>query len=268
MISTFALHPAASKALIAKAVLKLPLFARAYAKGRIFFGRGSGNAAILKQLLGEDAPPPVNYVSGMIAQNSPCSASGSNWTPSVCLFKGERWYGEDLDFLRQFEPGDVFIKGANAIDPEGRVGILIGHPEGGGIGLPYGILKAQGIPIICPVGLEKLIPSCPAAAKGMGILNAGPRLGMRLGYIVLDDVLAVTEIESIRLLYGLDATMIAGGGIGGMEGAVMLSVESDDEALLTRMVRDMKALNRTPASKLKKKACAECVNPCIMMTKQ
>lgn len=264
MISTFALHPAASKALIARAVLQLPIFERAYRQGRVFFGRGSGNAAILQALLGDDAPAPIHYVSGMVAQHSPCAGSGLNWTPSVCLYKGERQQVEDLDFLRQFAAGDVFVKGANAVDPEGRVGVLIGHPEGGGIGLPYGILKAQGIPVICPVGLEKLIPSCREAAKGMGILNAGPRLGMRLGYIVLDDALVVTEIESIKLLYGLDATMIAAGGVGGMEGAVTLAVQSDDEALLTRMVRDMKALNRTPAPKLKRRSCTECADPCMM----
>jgi hypothetical protein len=111
-----------------------------------------------------------------------------------------------LDFIKSFGPGDVFIKGANALDPDGNVGILMGDPQGGSIGQTLGILKARGIPIIVPVGLEKLILSCPAAGKNLGIFQTGPRLGLAVGYMVVSGAKVITEIESIRMLFDLPCT--------------------------------------------------------------
>ena len=268
MISTFALHPAAAKALIARAVVKLPAFQKAYRQGRICMGRGSTNAAILRELWGDAAPETGAYLAGMIAWQSACIASSDHPVAQVCLQRGERWLGDEIEFLHQFESGDIFIKGANAVDPTGRAAVLVGHPEGGGIGKPYGIIKALGIPIICPVGLEKLIPSCTEAAKGMGILNIGPHLGMRLGYLVLEGAQVVTEIESIEILYGLKAVAIAGGGMGGMEGSVMLAIESEDEARLEALIQDMKQLNRISPPQVKKRSCTDCADPCWMNVKR
>jgi hypothetical protein len=56
-------------------------------------------------------------------------------------------------------PKDVYIKGVNAIDPQGKVGVLIGNKvEGGTIGRIMAAQKKIGFTIIYPVGLEKLIP--------------------------------------------------------------------------------------------------------------
>ena len=52
MLSTFALHPAASKNLIAKAVVKLPEVQAAFKKGRLIIGSGTTNIDVLEQLSG------------------------------------------------------------------------------------------------------------------------------------------------------------------------------------------------------------------------
>ena len=49
---------------------------------------------------------------------------------------GELSAGETLeDLMAAMGPDDVYIKGVNALDPQGNVGIMVGNPtEGGTIG--------------------------------------------------------------------------------------------------------------------------------------
>jgi len=49
------------------------------------------------------------------------------------------------EVLKNFGPESVFIKGANAVDPEGNAGVFTAHPSGGTIGFAYGILSARGV---------------------------------------------------------------------------------------------------------------------------
>ena len=78
-----------------------------------------------------------------------------------------------------------------------------------------------------PVGLEKQVasdlPGAEAAllAASVGGPHTGPSLWVLNGEIV-------SEIEALKLLTGVEATQIAGGGIGGAEGAVWLMVTGSD----------------------------------------
>ena len=69
--------------------------------------------------------------------------------------------------LKNFDSESIFIKGANAVDPEGNAGIFVAHPSGGTMGYAYSILTARGCRIITPVGLEKLIPSCEKSSTAL-----------------------------------------------------------------------------------------------------
>lgn len=265
MISTFALHPAASKQLIAHAAARLPQVQKAYQHGKILIGHGTGNIAVFSALTGlaiDDLSP---HVAGLISNGTPCATNPDQRESPWCIENGQLIQADWLEFLDSFSAGDIFIKGANAVDPEKNIGILVGNEYGGTIGKAYGILMARGIERIHPVGLEKLIPSCYEAQKAMGIFNTGPHIGMKLGYIVLSKSTVITEIESIRFLYGLDARMIAAGGVGGMEGSVMLAVESDNAEALEKMLCEIKEFNKTPLIKIKKKLCTECQSPCNYM---
>ena len=264
MISTFALHPAASKRLIARAAATLPQVQNAYQNGKIFIGHGSTNAALLSELTGIQIDDLTPYVSGVVSNHVPCATDAATRKQPWCIEKGKIIAADWLEFLDGFQAGDVFIKGANAVDPQGNVGILIGNPTGGTIGKSYGTLMARGIEIIHPVGLEKLVPSCREAQTNLGMNHTGARIGLQLGYIVLHNSTVITEIESIAQLFGLKARMIAAGGIGGMEGSVVLAVESDEPAHLEDLVRIVKELNQTPPAKISKKKCAHCTNPCMM----
>ncbi len=267
MISTFALHPSASKHMIADAVARLPEVQKALQGGKIFIGHGTTNACVAQILTGNKIDNLEEHAAGVITQKTACVTESENRKIPWCIEKGNVLDTDWLSFINHFEPGDIFIKGANAVDPYGKVGILIGDPQGGTIGKSIGILRSRGVQIICPVGLEKMIPSCDLAEKYMGIHKAGPHLGLRLGYMSLANTRVITEIESIRILFGLDAVQVAAGGVGSMEGSVVLAAESDDEFLLKELIRYVKKFNQVPKIKINKKSCANCSSPCSFSEK-
>ncbi len=104
--------------------------------------------------------------------------------------------------IDKLTPGDVLIKGANAVDPFGNVGVVMAGPGGGTMGQFYMALKAQGVATIYVVGLEKLIPSVEEAARYGGKMLLGRTIGCRVGMALVADGRIVTEIEAIEILFG------------------------------------------------------------------
>jgi hypothetical protein len=122
---------------------------------------------------------------------------------------------------------DVFIKGANAVDPQGNVGVLAANPRGGTVGIFWPTVIARGANLICPVGLEKLIPSVETACIETGQEKLTYSMGLKVGLLPLAGAKVVTEIQALELLYQVQATHIASGGISGSEGSVVLSVKGE-----------------------------------------
>ncbi len=134
------------------------------------------------------------------------------------------------EVLQHFTGLDVFVKGGNALDPEGNVGILVGGKNGGTIGAAYGHLVALGAHLILPIGVEKLIPSVTEASRALGQLPLDAPYGMPCGLFPVAYGTVVTEVEALRLLYGLKAVHVHSGGVGGSEGAVGLVAHGDESA--------------------------------------
>ncbi len=259
---TFALHPAASKHIIAQAVVKMPEVQNALKHGKIIIGAGTTNLSIASLLLGEAFEPKESYIAGLVAEQVPCITNPAErrlW----CLDKGKLLENVDwVEFLATFTKEDIFIKGANALDPQGNVGIVMADLSGGTIGRSIGIIKSRGIKLICPVGLEKLVPSCIEAEKLMGIYKTPTRLGMQIGYMAVTNSTVITEIESIKILFGIDSVHIASGGVTGMEGAVTLASNCENEDQAKKLLDLIKKANRLPPLKVKKLKCKDCPNPC------
>jgi hypothetical protein len=264
MISTFALHPAASKYIIARAVCRLPEVQKAWEKGRIFIGHGTTNIAVAEQLLNLKIDQAERYVAGVISQRAACATEAGLRHKPWCLEKGRIVDIDWLEFLNSFGPEDVFIKGANAIDPCGNAGILLGDAQGGTIGKSIGILKARGIKLIVPAGLEKMIPSCPSAEAVMGREKSSRLIGMKTGYISLSNATIITELESLKILLGIDAVQIAAGGVGGMEGAVVLAADCRDDETAQALLKLVKQASRTSPGNIKRKLCRTCSDPCSL----
>jgi len=235
------LNPSESKRLIAQAVAGLPEVKRAYADGKLAVTNGSTNSFVLEEITGEKVAPHA-YSMGMVADGLLTTSSAEDRVPSRFFVKGEIVQMEARDFYKTLEKGDLVIKGANAVDDSGNAGVLVGNETGGTIGALIGIACVRGIPLVIPVGLEKLVPSVAEAAAGWGQLTLDYAMGLPCWLTPVTTGLVVTEIQALGLLAGVKARLVAAGGIGGSEGAVVLLLEGSEENLsaATEAVRRVK----------------------------
>ncbi|HID87971.1 MAG TPA: hypothetical protein EYP55_11450, partial [Anaerolineae bacterium] len=190
--AVFALTPSESKRLIARAVAALPEVQRAMERGQIIIANGTTNAFVAEELLGVPVPK-VRFAAGVISEGVLVVRRSEERLPPYVLRDGEPVDLPMREALLEFEADDVFIKGANAVDPQGNVGILMSHDRGGTIGMALGIVVARGAHLIAPVGLEKLIPSVPEASRHCGQLRQKYHLGNPVGLMPLVNARVITE---------------------------------------------------------------------------
>ncbi|HPC04542.1 MAG TPA: hypothetical protein PKY58_10815 [Syntrophales bacterium] len=228
MEALFTLTPSESKRLIAKAVVAMPEVQKAHKDGYLLVGRGSTNGYIVEELLGT-AMEKERYVAGQVIRGVLCALDQPFRGRPVSFHRGKVIEVEPGTLIEKLGPGDVVLKGANAVDRDGAVGVVMASPVGGTMGQFYMAMKAQGIAMIFPVGLEKLVPSVPEAAQWAGRLALGRTIGARVGMACVVDGTVVTELEALDGLFGVDAVHFASGGYGGAEGSVILLVDGPDD---------------------------------------
>lgn len=226
--ATVVLNPAESKRLLARTVAGLPEVKNAYANGRLSVSTCSTSAMVLEELTGEKMPPHC-YCIGMVADGMLTTSHKDDRQAVRFFVKGERVQMEALPFLDTFERGDAVVKGANAVDSRGNAGVLASNPQAGTIGALLSFIAVRGLPIIMPVGLEKLVASVPDAAAGWGQLTLHRSMGEKVWLVPVTCGLVVTEIQALGILAGVRARHVASGGIGGSEGAVVLLLEGYEE---------------------------------------
>ena len=232
-VATFSLTVSEGKRLIAKGVAQLPAIQRAMNKGLIAVCKGTTNAYVLEELLGEPVEKTGYVLGATIPAKGAARASllpGS--IPEVILRDGRP--ATDLptvqDAFKVMGRGDIVIKGANALDYKHRLaGVLIGHPEGGTVGAFTGRMHGRKFGLVIPIGLEKQVAGDLRAAE-VDLLSAGPDKYTGPSLWVIHGQI-VTEIEAIRVLVDAEAVQIGAGGIGGAEGAVWLMVKGDEDAV-------------------------------------
>lgn len=260
MQALFTLTPSESKRLIGKAVAAMPEVQQARKKGYLLVGRGTTNAFILEELLKKKIDK-ERYTAGQVIKGVFCVLAAGLRTRPITLYKGKVLEVEPGTMIDKLAPGDIMIKGANAIDPFGNVGVVMASPAGGTMGQFYMPLKAQGLTSIYAVGLEKLVPSVEDAARYGGRLVLGKTIGARVGMVCVPDANVVTEIESIDILFGLDAVHYASGGWGGAEGSVTLIVEGEDKQV-KKCMEFIEKIKGEPPLPAVKGPCRECDAPC------
>ena len=214
-----------SKRLIAKGVAALPEVKQALEQGTVFIARGTTNAFVIEELTGDKVEPKCHYAAGIIVDGELCVTPAGIRMKPIVLRQGKPADIPPADALQDFREGDVFIKGANAVDPEGNAGVLVAGERGGTIGEALPVVLPRGSHLIVPVGLEKLIPSVAQAARGAGIFRFKYSTGLPVGLVPISNALVVTEVQAFQLLTGVEAVPFAAGGIAGSEGTVVLSLE-------------------------------------------
>jgi len=223
----FSLTSAESKRLIAKGVAALPEVKQALKQGIVAIGRGTTNAFIVEELTGNKIEPKSHYAAGIIVDGELSAVPQGTRLKPIALRNGTSISVSPDEIIQEFRERDVFIKGANAIDPEGNAGVLAASDVGGTIGAILAIILARGSYLIVPVGLEKLIPSVAEAAQVTGIFRFKYSTGLPTGLIPIPNALVVTEVQAFQVLTGVRAVPVATGGIAGSEGTVVLSLEGE-----------------------------------------
>ncbi len=224
------LNPPESRRLLAKATVALPEVKNAWENGMIIIGRGITNAYVTEELFGISLEPKAGQTVGLISKGFANSNAGQPPTTWHVIKKGKVVEGADSNVeILNFGPEDVFIKGGNAIDQQGNAGVYASGMKGGTIGMCWPIVTARGSHLIQPIGLEKLIPSVLEASKHTGIYHFKYSMGLPGRIIPVTSSKVVTEIQAFALLTGVKACHVASGGVGGSEGAVVLSLEGDEE---------------------------------------
>jgi hypothetical protein len=239
MLAQVVLTPTESKKLIAKAIVKLDVVKRAASDGMIVIHPSSSTYFIFEELVG--VKPKTNYwVCGVVTPRGTCvemaMVLGGYSPPRVKYDPGELrglWAikkGKVLtenttaELIEQITAKDVYIKGVNALDPQGNAGILVG--ERGALGLILSAWKKKQFNLIFPAGLEKLIPvSIRQAAMEAKQAKYEYGMGLPAGLFPCPDGKTITEIDAIKILSGATAIPIAAGGLGGAEGATTLVIK-------------------------------------------
>jgi hypothetical protein len=225
----FVLTVAESKRLIAKAVAALPEVQKAMNEGTVVVATGTTNGYVLEELWGKKIDKRC-YRSGTTAPDEPEKSPQPQGEriPDVVFVKGKVEPKYDrVNAVKDMKKGDVYIKGANALDYLGNMaGILIGGLDGSTIGNTLGHIIGKQINLIIPIGLEKLtyedINELYMLASDEDY--EGPRMWPITGIII-------TEIEALGILAGVDAYLYSAGGVAGAEGAVRLLVEGTEEEI-------------------------------------
>jgi hypothetical protein len=243
MLAQVVVTPTESKKLIAKAVAKLDVVRQAATQGMVVIHPSSSTYFIFEELIG--AKPKTNYwVCGVVTPRGTCvemAMAFGDHSPRTTKFdpgklrglwaikKGKVLFEKTLsELMAQMTDKDVYIKGVNALDPQGNVGILVG--ERGGLGMVLSAWKKKRFTLVFPVGLEKLIP-IPVHRAAMEAKQAKYEYGMGLpaGLFPCPDGKTITEIDAVKILSGAIAVPIASGGLGGAEGATILIIKGTNK---------------------------------------
>lgn len=203
------LTPNESKRLIAKAVKGHEKVRNALKKGIIAIAMGSTNAFVLEEILGKKIEK-ERYIAGIIDKSGACVVPAEKRLREIVIENGEVVDGRIDKIVKRMDAKDVFIKGANALDADGVVGVMMASEVGGTIAKVLGVIKARGINLIIPVGLEKFIPSSVnEISNKIGIYEIDDSIGIPVGMMPFTGEI-ITEIEAFNILANTEAVVIAG----------------------------------------------------------
>ncbi len=269
MLAQVVLTPAESKKLIAKAIAKLDVVKQAAAEGMIVLHPSSSTYFIFEELIGMK-PMTNHWVCGVVTPRGMCvemamalgghSPQSDKYDPGelggLWAIKKGKVITENTTsgLMEQMTANDVYIKGVNALDYQGNVGILCG--ERGALGIIFSTWKKKKFTLVFPVGLEKLIPiSIREAAIEAKQAKYEYGMGLPAGLFPCPAGTTVTEIDAVKMLSGATAIPIASGGLGGAEGATILIIKGTNEQVRSAI----KFVEQSKGAKLPSLRLSNCI---------
>lgn len=222
----FTLTVSEGKLLIAKAIASLPDVRRALTDGLILLKGGTTVSALSEELCDE----PLR-ISGRISRRGTVSSGAAepSGSHSLLLRKGvpEPGDGRLAEIACEMGPDDVFVCGANLIDPWGGAAMMAGRDLGGEPGRIISTIESEGVRCLVAAGLEKLSPVPVKEAFGeTGRKIPAWSMGMSVGLIPVPGRV-ITELEALTILGYPRRWLVGRGGISGAEGASTIVVEDE-----------------------------------------
>ena len=280
MIAEVVLTPPESKVLISKAIARSEKVQMALKHGILAFHPCTTGYCLFHEITGRKPLGDV-WVTGMIVEKGLCveantqvkktdAEAGTGLGKSLAdpglyphtkvLYKGEEMVGWTIyDLMEKMGPGDIYVKGVNALDADHRVGVLLGSLAEGTIGKMLTARESKNFEIMCPVGFEKLIPgTIDEAAKfiaGKKEYSMGQKVRLRPL-----DATVITEIDAIKMLADVEAMVFAAGGLEAAGGSVCIAVQGEDSEVnkVIEICESVKGVKLPPVYSPK---CVECAHP-------
>ena len=275
MRAQVSLTPTESKKLLAKALAEMVTIKEAMEKGLVVIHPSSTTLFLIEELTGKR--PQGLWVCGMIIPEGACVSREQREAVKKILIKlkGRKRDPGQFPFSWVFEKGsfktglplaslldkmdkqDVYVKGANAIDPQGKAGVLYAGIAAGTFGKVIKAFRNKGFAIVLPTGLEKLIPTpIEKAAKYASRTKMDVAMGIPVGLIPSPGEV-VTEVEAIHILSGAEAVIVGAGGIDGAEGSVTLVIKGSKKNV-TRSYQIIEAVKGATLPKIYPTDCGSC----------
>jgi hypothetical protein len=271
MKSLVTLTSSESKRLVAKAIVKMDIVQEALHNGIIAIDGGSSGAYVAEELARElgiqlEVKDLRDYIIGLIAEDGSCLEAVDSLKLPVFV-KGQIEYvnfpEENFSkYFSQMTDSDIFIKGGNAVDIEGKAGGLCAAHGGGHLGmwLPHALVV--GVPVVIPMTINKTIPTTiekVTQALGIARISLKHCHGMAVGMLPMPGIV-VREIEAIDILSGAEAIPVAGSGIGSGEGTITLLVHGTDSQV-ERAWDIIQGTKGEPPLQEKRAECSACPVP-------
>lgn len=224
--TSYILTVAAGKRLIARGVAGLDCVRRAMESGMVAVGKGTTNAYVLEELLGH----PIDKGAYCLGRTLPPGFTGASEVfggsmPEIVFRNGEIVEGLGVkEAAPEMNPGDVVIKGANALDYVNEcAGLLVGDPRGGTWGGLVGPVHGRGLHAIIPIGLEKQVAE-PLRETSRALASIPETCRPQIPALWIMEGEIITELEALASLTGVWAYQIGAGGVCGAEGSVRIAV--------------------------------------------
>ena len=229
MKASVVLNSTTAKRLIAQGVAAYPIVAQAMRGGTVVVTLGTTNGYVASELLGDPIDQGA-FAAGVIDNRWNINARLGEATDLV-LKDGVQIPFNEKAVLDNLTAGDVVIKGGNALDPFGTVGVLLAAATGGTVGRYVPTAIARGVDIVIPISVAKSIHT-PIAdlALDLGSRKLELAMGLPCGMYPLTGHV-VSEIDALRLLFEVRATHVCSNGIGMGRGSVSLLIEGEEEGV-------------------------------------
>ena len=224
------LNPQVSRRLIGKATAACGLLQSAWKEGMVIIARSISTAYVSEELLGVTIENKANQTVGFVGEGITNAHVGPPPCTDHVFINGQSVENADsTQEINKFKQGDVFIKGANAVDHTGTAGIWVASSVGGTVGMSWHIVTPRRAEYIIPCGLEKMVPCVMDSYQHSGLEHYKYSTGLPAALVPVPAAKVITEIQAVGILFDVAAYHVASGGVAGSEGSVHLAIEGDED---------------------------------------